>query len=162
MLSALSLFTIGFGLWLIFAWTRYAEEYSQLNEGWHLGATRMVELTLVPEDISNLACASDLARDGLHCAYRKNLTEFEPGSPDERRILRPYNSVKNELLLGAGLWSSLDLRGRVPSHRFTVVCNFQVVGVLRSVSLRWTPTGNFAPLSQSVAAGKLSDCVLPE
>lgn len=161
-LSALSLFSIGFGVWLIFAWTRYGEEYAQANEVWHVGGTRMVELTLVREDVDNLACASDLSRDGLYCAYRANLTGFAPGPPDERQILRPYATIKNELLLGAGLWSSPDLRGNLPAWRFTVVCNYHIVGVLKSVSLRWTPTGDFSPATQSIAAGRLSDCVLPE
>jgi len=43
-----------------------------------------------------------------------------------------------------------------------VVCNYQVRGVLKDVSLRWSLTGNFGPVDQSVAVGRLSDCVIPQ
>ena len=47
-------------------------------------------------------------------------------------------------------------------ERFTVVCNYHVVGVLKSAALRWALNGSFNPLEQSVAVGNLSDCVIPQ
>jgi hypothetical protein len=54
------------------------------------------------------------------------------------------------------------LRRELPAERFTVVCNYHVVGVLKAVSLRWSPTGNFSPVDQSVAVGNLTDCTIPQ
>jgi hypothetical protein len=37
-----------------------------------------------------------------------------------------------------------------------------VVGVLKAVALRWSPTGSFNAVDQSVAVGTVSDCVIPQ
>ena len=49
----------GVALWLVFAWIGYKEKYSQQTEGWHLGGTKMMEITLIRDDKKNLVCASD-------------------------------------------------------------------------------------------------------
>jgi hypothetical protein len=77
-------------------------------------------------------------------------------------VLQPFNTVKNELFLAAGLWQAPILHEPLPAERFTVVCNYRVLGVLRAVSLRWSLTGNFGPVDQSVAVGTLSDCTIPQ
>lgn len=159
--ALLTLVGIGFLVWWLFAWTGYGKRYPQTNLGFSKGSSHLLELTLVREDIDNLACASDLIEAGLRCGYRAN-GEALPLEPDaDRRTLRPYNTIKNELLLAAGLWSSAALRGPLPRQRFTVVCNYQVTGVVKSAALRWSPSGAFEPLKQSVALGSLSNCQLP-
>lgn len=160
-LSGLSLFLIGFGVWLVFAWTRYREEYAQVTEGWHLGGTQMVELTVVKDDVRDLACASDQVIKGLHCGYRSDLSEVGPQPPDDRQVLQPYNTTKSELLLGAGLWSFPELKQRLPADRFTVVCNFHVEGVMKSVLVRFVPSAGFGPVGGTVAVGDLTDCMIP-
>jgi hypothetical protein len=153
---------IGVALWLILAWAGYKEKYSQQTEGWHLGSTKMLEITLIREDKKNLACASEKVFAGVHCGYRINGQPWGAGPDTDPQVLQPFNTVKNELFLAAGLWQSPILQGTLPAERFTVVCNYHVLGVLKAVSLRWSPTGNFGPVDQSVAVGNLTDCVIPQ
>ena len=153
---------IGVALWLILAWSGYKEKYSQQTEGWHLGATKMLEITLIRDDKKTLACASDKTFSGVHCGYHKNSQPWGATQDTDPNVLQPFNTVKNELFLAAGLWQTPILSNELPKERFTVVCNYQVLGVLKDVSLRWSLTGNFGPVDQSVAVGRLSDCVIPQ
>jgi hypothetical protein len=160
-LSLLSLCLIGFGVWLVYAGRRYRQEYAQVTEGWHVGGTRMVELTLVGDDKRDLACASDQVVAGLSCGYRGDLREAGPLSPGDPTILQPYNTITNELFLAAGLWNSADLKDPLPQGRFTVVCNYHVMGVIKSGSTRFGPEGSFSPIRKTVTVGTLTDCVVP-
>jgi hypothetical protein len=157
-----TLILIGFAVWLGWSWSGYARRYAQATEGWHVGGTELVELTLIGDDIHNLSCASDVVIEGLRCAYRPDGRTPGPEASDDRHQLRPYNTVKHELLLGAGLWSAPALTGSLPPGRFSVVCNFNVRGVVKSASLRFAPTGSFTPLKRSVAVGTLTECVIPQ
>jgi hypothetical protein len=155
-----ALLLTGFALWLGFAWSGYGDRYAQATEGWRKGGTHLVEITLVREDVNNLACASDVTFEGLHCGYRADRQPFED-SEEESRVLRPYSTTSHQLLMGAGLWSSLGLSVQLPSQRFTVVCNYHLVGAVKSASLRWSPNGRFEPLERSLSVGSLSDCSIP-
>jgi hypothetical protein len=160
--TVFSLLCIGIALWLVLAWSGYKEKYSQQTEGWRLGSTRMLEITLIREDKKNLACASDKVFEGVHCGFHHDGTPWGTKPDEDPNVLQPFNTVKNELFLAAGLWQAPILQGELPKDRFTVVCNYKVTGVLKAVSLRWSPTGNFNPVDQSVAVGSLSDCVIPQ
>jgi hypothetical protein len=151
---------IGFVLWLIFGVLGYEKGHPQLTDSWAIGTVRLVEVSVVPEDRDALACASDTAYGSLRCRYHADETTIDPAN--ERDVIQPLNTVKNELLLGAGLWS--DLGSSIPEkgHRFTVACNFHVEVVLRSAALRWAPHGVFSPLALTAAAGHLTDCVIPK
>jgi hypothetical protein len=162
MYTVFGFFCILVTLWLVFSWTGYKDKYSQLTEGWHLGGTKLIEITLIREDKRNLGCASDLVIGGLHCGSRANGQPWNPNAEYDINTLQPFNTVKNELFLGAGLWLSPTLRGALPAERFTLACNYKVVGVARSIALRWSPTGSFSPLDQSAAVGTLTDCVIPQ
>jgi hypothetical protein len=156
-----SLLAIGFVLWLVFSWTGYAERYAAANEGWHLGQTRLVEITVVPEDRLALGCASDREPGGLHCASHLRGAPYPP-EQDHKKVLQPFNTIKNELLLGAGFWENAVLSGPLPPGRFSVACNYNIVGVVKSVSLRWGQTAPFTPVDKSVTVGTLTDCVIPQ
>lgn len=160
-LSLASFCLIGFVVWLVSAGSRYRDEYAQVTEGWRVGSTREVELTLVRQDKHNLACASDQSFAGLRCGYRRNSQPAGPLSPDNPQILQPYNTVGNELLLAAGLWSSPDLKGTLPASRFSVVCNYHIKGIMRAAAIRFDPAAPFGPVSKSITVGSLSDCMLP-
>jgi len=162
MKTVFSLFAIGMVVGLVFAWTGYANRYAQVTEGWHLGQTKLVEVTVVKEDKGRLACASDVISDDVHCGFRASGQPFEASTQDDSHVLSPYNTVKNELFLAAGLWTSPALSGPMPTERFTVACNYKVLGVLKSVGLRWQPNGSFDPVKQSVTVGSLTDCVIPK
>jgi hypothetical protein len=160
----LALFAIGFGVWVVLAGGAYRRQYSGAGVAWHRGAHNFIEITVVPEDQTNLACAADTVMKGLHCSFaadRRRHELWSPGGDDDARVLSPYVTVNGELFLGAGLWASLARQGPLPTQRFTVFCDYDIVGALRSVALRWTPTGSFDPSSKSLAVGALRDCAIP-
>jgi hypothetical protein len=159
---SLALFVIAFMVWLSLAWGGYARSYAGALEPWHRGGRNFVELTLVSEDRSNLACAANAAVAGLHCGFDAGGAPSPMGDADDRHVLRPYNTVNGQLFLGAGLWSSPALAAKLPAQRFTVWCDLEVAGALRSVALRWAPRGTFAPVDKSLAVGELHDCAIPE
>ncbi len=161
LVSVLSFCLIGFGLAVLFAGKRYREEYAQSIEGWRVGSTRLVEITLVKEDRRNIACASDQVIAGLRCGYGGDLHEARPLSSDSQTTLQPYNTVGNELMLAAGLWTSSELKGPLPQDRFTVQCSYRILGVLRSASVRFHPAAAFAPVTKTLTVGTLTDCTLP-
>ena len=157
-----ALLLIGFVLWLFVSWGKYSTRYAQSSDVWRVGGTHLIEITLIPEDVRNLACSSDNTFDGLHCGYHRNGTPFGSSGSDDESTIRPYNTVKNELFLAAGLWSSPEMRKGLPKERFSVTCNYSIVGVTRSVALRWGPTAPFGPVQTSVPVGRLSNCVFPQ
>jgi hypothetical protein len=163
LLSFLWFCLIVFGVWVVSAGKRYREEYAQGQgtEGWSVGSTQPVQLTLVREDKANLACASDQVIAGLHCAYRRDWNAAGASGPDDSHVLQPYNTVGSELLLGAGLWTAADLKKPLPATRFTVVCNYHIEGVAKSAAIRFDPAAPFVPAGKSLTAGTLSDCTLP-
>lgn len=160
--TVFSLVVIAVVLGLFFTWTGYSSKYAQVTEGWHLGQTKLIEVTVVREDKGRLACSSDVVTDGVHCGYRANGQPFEAHTQDDSHVLSPFNTIKNELFLGAGLWTSPALSGPLPTERFTVACNYKVLGVVKSVGLRWAANGSFDPVKQSVTVGSLTDCVIPK
>ncbi len=162
-LTLFSLFTIAVIVGLIFAWSGYSNRYAQVTEGWHIGQTKLVEITVVREDKDRLACASDVVVEDIHCGWHLNGTPYEAHTQDDAHVISPFNTVKNELFLGAGLWTSLKAAGiQIPGERFTAACNYKIQGVLKSVSLRWQPNASFDPVKQSVTVGTLSNCVIPK
>jgi len=160
--TGFSLMTIMFVVWILFSWSGYSDKYAQVTEGWSLGNTKMLEITIVKDDKDGLACSSDLNFDGVRCGYAANGTQLGPNVVDSSKVLQPYNTVKNELFIAAGLWTSKGLPNPLPAERFTVVCNYRVVGVSKNMSLRWGTKAVFDPLKHSVAIGTLSDCVIPQ
>jgi hypothetical protein len=171
----LALVVIGLAVWLLLAGTAYRRQYSGTGVAWHRGANNFIEITLVREDDANLACAADATVQGLHCSFRRDRrTRQSSGAAcsedstsaghDDRcdaHLLRPYNTVNGELFLGAGLWDSLAQHGRLPAGRFTVNCDFEIVGALRPAALRWTRNGSFDGNDRSLAAGVLRNCAIP-
>jgi hypothetical protein len=160
-LSLLSFCLILFGVWLVSAGKRYRQEYAQLTQGWRVGTTRVVEVTLVAADKNGLACASDATIAGLHCGFRRDLGAAAPAGAGDPHLLQPFDTVSDELFLGAGLWSSPDLEGPLPPARFTVVCNYHIQGIMGSAAVRFGVGAAFSRLGKTVAVGSLSDCVLP-
>jgi hypothetical protein len=170
----LALFAIGFAVWLLLAASAYRRQYSGTGAAWHRGAHNFIEITLVREDRANLACAAGPTMQGLHCGFGADQRPWgstPPTSPsaqkddgghdDDRQILRPYNTVNGELFLGAGLWDALAPRGSLPAGRFTVTCDLEIVGAVRSVALRWTVGGSFDRSAKTLAVGALHDCAIP-
>ena len=158
----LALFVIGFGVWLLLAGSAHRRQYSATGAVWHRGARNFIEITLIREDRGNLACAADAAVGGVHCGFGADRQPHRLNAgADDPQVLRPYSTVNNDLFLGAGLWSSLASHGRLPADRFTVTCDFEIVGALHSVALRWTRHGPFEASDRSLATGVLHECAIP-
>jgi hypothetical protein len=155
------LFAIGFGVWLVTAGKHYREQYTQYVDGFRLGATRLVELTLVASDQQGLGCAADTVVEGLHCGHHADSREAGPISSTDPQLLQPYYTTSKELLLGSGLWLSPVMKAPLPGGRFTVVCNYHVVGVTKAASIRFAATSAFGSIGGLVPMGTLSDCVFP-
>src|SRR5262245_52313800 len=85
LVSFLTLFLITFGVWLVTGGKRYREEYAEATEGWRVGTTHTVELTLVADDKVKLGCASRHVVAGLRCGYGADgdkVPNLSPDSPD--------------------------------------------------------------------------------
>lgn len=156
---ACSLLLTAVALFLGFSWSNYRDRYAIAESGFRIGGARFVEITLIREDLQNLACASELRTGALRCGFDGSKQRVD--GLREVETLRPYNTVKSELLLAAGLWSELGDPAALPSARFTVVCNYHVTGVLRSAALRWSPTGSFDRLDRTVPVGFVTNCQIP-
>jgi hypothetical protein len=128
-------------------------------EGMRIGNVNYVEISLVREDIQNLACASNIELDGLRCGFQ------DQGTPQsglsEAQTIRQYNTIKNELFLAAGLWAQPVMQGPLPTERFSVVCEFHSAGALKNPKLRWNPSEAFKPIDRTLVVGKLAHCVIP-
>ena len=149
---------IVFGVWVVSAGKRYRQEYAQATEGWRVGSSRAVEITVVKDDKYNLACASDQVFGNLACSGTRDLRD---SGPDES-TLQPYYTIGSEFFLGAGLWNSPELLARaLPSERFTVVCTYHITGVVKSAEVRFDANGTFSPVGKTVTVGRFSDCAIP-
>jgi hypothetical protein len=158
----LALFVIGLAIWVMFTASGYRNTYVSANECWRRGGRNLIELTVVREDKINLACASNAAVGDLRCGYAADRRVQPAPGPDEAHMLRPYNTTGGQLLLGAGLWSGAAMSKDLPAGRFTAWCDFEALGAVRSVALRWAPSGDFAPATKALPAGSLHDCFIPE
>jgi hypothetical protein len=156
----LALLAIGLSVWLVLAWTHHRADYVGTQAAWHRGAGNLVEITLVREDEAKLACASDLRPGALACAFDGDRRPRDPAPPDAE-LLRPYSTLGGDWLLGAGLWTSSKLARPLPAERFTVVCDFEVIELVRTVAIRWSGEGPFDPSTKSFPVGRLRDCAIP-
>ncbi len=161
LVSFLSFVLIAFTVWIISGTKRYRREYAEATLGWRVGSTRVVEISLVREDKTNLGCASDHAIAGLRCGYGSNQGPVTGMSADNPELLQPYNTVAGELFLGAGLWTAPDMKESLPTKRFSAVCNYSIKGVMRSALIRFDPTAPFGPMGRTATIGTLTDCMVP-
>jgi len=67
----LCLFMVSFIVWAIYSWTGYGQRYAPHADGWYKGGTRSIEVTLVREDMQNLACARTWRRRNALCVSRQ-------------------------------------------------------------------------------------------
>ena len=151
-----------FGVWVVSAGKRYREEYAQGQgtEGWSVGSTQAVQLTLVREDKTNLACASDQVIAGLHSPIVATGTRPAlpaPETPDPSAVQHRGERAP----AGRRPLDRRRLKKPLPAARFTVVCNYHIEGVAKSAAIRFDPAAPFVPAGRSLTAGTLSDCTLP-
>jgi hypothetical protein len=155
-------YTIVAIVWIGFAWGDKRRLYSSENPLRQIGETYPIEITLIRDDREHLACASTHSFSGLHCAYKSPNVAWSDGLADDTSILRPYSTVEGEQLLAAGLWSQLAPQEPLPSHRFSVLCNFRPIAAVRDARVRWKTNGAFGPINRAWLVGSLTNCVLPK
>jgi len=161
LVSFLAFVLIGFGVWLFLGGKRYRAEYAGSTQGWRVGTTRAVELTLIREDKRNLACASKHVVAGLRCAFDEEQKPVGSLSADRPEVLQPYATTSGDLLLGAGLWTAEDMKHDLPPKRFSVVCDYDIKGVLKSARIRFDHDAAFNPAGRTVTVGTLKNCLVP-
>lgn len=158
----ISLFAIAFILWVIFARSNYATKYAPHADGWYRGGVASVEIAVAREDRDNAACASDVRIERLRCPYQQSRILDAEDPSDDRTTLHPYHTVDGILFLAAGFWSSSVLGEISGRGRVAVVCVYHMLGVLKSVSLRWTPEARFSQSKDTLPVGTLENCVVPK
>jgi hypothetical protein len=129
---------------------------------WSVGQEADVEITIVPADSKNLACASADEIAGRHCAFEaQNKPWSKSTDADDKKILKPYTTTDRVQLAAAGLWSEPALSGgKLPAGRFSVKCKFKVEGNLKKPSIRWAAAGPWSDSPRDWYAGAVSGCVL--
>lgn len=135
---------------------------SPFSEGpkWRIGQTVSVDLTLDPADDTKLSCAAKADIGGKHCEYEDKTTKFAGQLKDET-MLRPYTTLDSQHLLAAGVWSSPEIeKGKRPTGRFTVKCDFKVEGKVNAPAVRWDVAGAWNEKNEEWFAGAVSNCKL--
>lgn len=148
-------------------------------ESFAVGSKSTVRITLVTADYNLLACASEQAFDGVHCAY-KTPTDAWPREPNEGNddannklnIVQPYRTwYDNKLVFVAGLWSRPDVAFRLHQEpalgilpdklaRFAVECQLKFVGRMDAPKLRWNPQQSWVDPDGPAWVGRAETCKL--
>ena len=126
---------------------------------WTAGQTVDVEITLVKNDRTELACAAADEIGGKHCAFETTSKPWSKGDlNDDKKLLKPYTTTDRMQFTAAGVWSDPALAAdKIPSSRFNLKCKYKVDGLLKSMSVRWEATGQWFPNNEWYA-GSVSDC----
>lgn len=158
--SAVAFLALLMFVWFTYRFVAFRHLARVPFEGMQVGNVNFVEISLIREDVQNLACASNVEVDGLRCGFKDQGTPHEGLS--EIQTIRQYNTIKNELFLAAGLWAQPVMQGALPTERFSVVCEFHSVGALKNPKLRWNPNEAFKSIDRTLVVGKLNKCVIPQ
>lgn len=144
---------------------------------WAVGVTSTVRITLVTADYNLLACASEQAFEGVHCAYKSPTESWprEPGQlPDDNKlnIVQPYRTwFDNKLVFVAGLWAEPEVAFRLHREppagvlpdklaRFAVECSVKFVGRFDNVKIRWNPQQSWGDPDAPAWVAKAQSCKL--
>ena len=131
------------------------------QNAWTVGKEYPIEITLVAADRTNLACASDQAVAGKHCAFEAPTKQWSKGGgTDDKSLLKPYTTLDRRNLLAAGMWTNKVLIGTLPRERFSVKCTFAVEGQVKKPHVRWEANGEWIPNDPDWFAGTVKDCTL--
>jgi hypothetical protein len=127
---------------------------------WAVGSEQEINITLVAQDKTNLACASPEELDGKHCEFEaKDKKWSKGGSAEDTALLKPYRLAgSNDPALIAGLWSDPALKGNLPPNRFSARCKFKVLGKLKKPAVRWFPKESWFDEPFDWPVGSVSGC----
>jgi hypothetical protein len=135
-----------------------AKEAAVAQQNWSVGQEIPVEITVLPEDRENLACASVEEAAGRHCAFENTTTPRDGGADDDAHILKPYATTGRQRFLAAGLWD--QIKDKIPSKRFSVKCKYKVEAKIKAPAIRWSKSGPWRELKGDWFAGSVSGCTV--
>jgi hypothetical protein len=127
---------------------------------WTVGQTVDVEITLVPSDSKDLACASQEVLAERHCQFEDKGKTWSKGNDPDEKIFKPYTTTDRVQFLAAGVWSQPALKSKLPTTRFSVKCKYKVDGKLKKPNIRWAQDGQWFERNDDWFAGAVSDCTL--
>jgi hypothetical protein len=127
---------------------------------WNNGQVVDVEITLVPSDAKDLACASAQNVEGKHCQFESQGKAFGT-QPDDKHMLKPYTTTDRIQFVAAGLWSDPGMApSKLPATRFSVKCKYKVEGKVTKPAVRWSESGQWFQNPNDWYAGSVSGCTL--
>ena len=143
------------GFWLLSGFDSGLDNKPVVN--WRTGQMVDLELTLVRDDATSLACSSPQDLGGKKCQF-SNKTDTNAGLTDATTY-KPYMTTDGVQVLAAGLWSlpTMD-RSKLPTDRFAVKCKLKVEGKIKAPLIRWNPSMTWIDKKEDWNAGTLSDC----
>ena len=149
------------GLFVMFFLLGNAESpFSNQGPKWRIGQTVPVDLTLDPSDDTKLSCAAKTEIGGKRCEYEDKTTKFAGPLKDDT-MMRPYTTLDGQHLLAAGVWSAPEMeKGKRPTGRFTVRCDFKVEGKVNAPAIRWDFAGAWNEKNEEWFAGSATNCKL--
>src|SRR5262249_6865338 len=87
---------------------------------WNVGQTVDLEITVVPSDAKELACASTTAIEGRKCEFETPQKPAAQSASDDKHMLKPYTTTDRVQFIAAGLWSEPSLAPtKMPATRFS-------------------------------------------
>lgn len=130
------------------------------DKDWAVGKTVDVELTLLPNDKDNVACASPNAVNGKHCEWETQDKKWsKPDDPaDPNKILKPYATTGSARLIASGMWNDTAFTSNLPTGRFRAQCKYAIEGKLGQPEIRWNPAGPWRSQRGEWWVGALSGC----
>ena len=123
---------------------------------WRTGQEAVVEITVVPQDKVELACASPIDMGGRKCQFETQ-SKAHPPAEDPAKILKPYTTTDQVQFLAAGLWEDPALK-TLPTTRFSVKCKYKVEGKIDKPAIRWNSEGPWYAQTNEWYAGSVSGC----
>jgi hypothetical protein len=131
----------------------------QVAPKWKVGQVVDIEVTVVPTDAKDLACASQTSVNGRSCEFETPQKARAETSTDDKKVFKPYTTTDRVQVIGAGLWGEPALAaGKLPATRFSVKCKYTVEGKLKGHAIRWNGEGPWYPQNGEWNAGSFSDC----
>ena len=129
---------------------------------WNVGQVVDTEVTLVPSDNKDLACAAADEIAGRHCQFEAQNKPWSKSTGDtDEKIFKPYTTTDRIQFLAAGLWDQPALKsGKLPNTRFSVKCKYKVEGKMKKPFIRWSADGQWFERADDWFAGSVSDCTL--
>jgi hypothetical protein len=116
-----------------------------------------LDISVVPRDVNDLGCASDVAMERQRCAFD---ARGRPG--DVARPLRPHVTISDELVLISGVFEAPEVARWLESSprskkRVTLRCRGTLLGRAASVGIRKRRTESFRT-KRDVAVVTVTEC----